>query len=122
MRGGSKVVSGAPCMLWQWRSLDFPPCAGEMSDAGEVLGEILNAVSATRGAADLVDACFGLHVSERVVCATCGQKPTHVNEYTELIFTVSATAVMRQLRVRIPETNCLPFLIFLALSACTCSS
>ena len=93
-----------------------------MSDAGEVLGEILNAVSATRGAADLVDACFGLHVSERVVCATCGQKPTHVNEYTELIFTVSATAVMRQLRVRIPETNCLPFLIFLALSACTCSS
>ncbi|KAK9916146.1 hypothetical protein WJX75_009305 [Coccomyxa subellipsoidea] len=74
------------------------PRLGEMSDAGEVLGEILNAVSATRGAADLVDACFGLHVSERVVCATCGQKPAHVNEYTELIFTVSATAVMRQLR------------------------
>lgn len=80
---------------------DCCPFAGEMSDAGEVFGEILNAVGAVRGGGELVNACFGLRISEHVVCGPCGQKATHISEYTEHIFTVSATAVMRQLRVSI---------------------
>lgn len=76
-----------------------------MSDAGEVLGELFEAVKAVRGGADLVEACFGQHVVERVLCASC-QKATHVTDYTELIFNASATAVQRHLRVSLRSCAC----------------
>ncbi|KAK9830628.1 hypothetical protein WJX81_006901 [Elliptochloris bilobata] len=71
---------------------------GEMSDAAEVLGEIYDSLRAVQGGGELVDAVFGLHVSEHVHCGACG-KDTHVNAYTQFFYNASATALRLQAMV-----------------------
>lgn len=90
------------CMLlivWKFSLMLLMHCAGEMRDTVEVLWEIFKAVRAVRGGTELVEACFGQRVIEHVLCGPCGQKATHVSECTELIFTASATALQRHVRV-----------------------
>ena len=76
-------------------------CAGDMREPVEVLWEIFGAVRGVRGGSELVDACFGQHVIEHVLCGSCGQKATHISEYTDLVFTASTTALQRHVRVKL---------------------
>lgn len=89
------------CCYFLVSALDHFVGAGEMSDAAEVLGAIYDGLCAVEGGAELVDAVFGLHVSERVHCAACG-KDTHANAYTQFFYNAHATALRLQvLRMRI---------------------
>lgn len=89
------IVVGTSCLI-QYLLMY---CAGEMRDTVEVLWEIFGAVRGVSGGTELVEACFGQHVIEHVLCGSCGQKATHITEYTELIFTASTTALQRHVRV-----------------------
>jgi uncharacterized UBP type Zn finger protein len=73
------------CCCLQTLSILAPTCAGEMSDAGElllVLFEHMKGVApAVAGAA--VDAVFGLRVAEAVECQSCGRE-TQQCRYTQV--------------------------------------
>ena len=79
-----------------------------MSDAAEVLGAIYDSLSKVGGGAELVDAVFGLHVSERVHCGACG-RDTHATSYTQSFYNAHATALRLQVRWTSPLStlNCL---------------
>lgn len=81
--------------------------AGDLSDAGEVLGEIFDSVRQVPGGAHLVDESFGQRNAERILCETCGNKVTHAREYLEQFFTASATSLQRQYRVCAPRVGCI---------------
>ena len=68
-----------------------------MSDAAEVLGAICDSLRAVKGGGELVDALFGLRVREYVLCSSpgCG-KITHLSQYTQYLYNVSATALRLQ--------------------------
>ncbi|BDA44359.1 probable inactive ubiquitin carboxyl-terminal hydrolase 54 at C-terminar half [Coccomyxa sp. Obi] len=68
---------------------------GEMSDAAEVLGAIYDSLAEVPVGKQLVEAVFGLHVSEAVHCGKCG-RDTHRNTYTQFFHTVPATALRLQ--------------------------
>ena len=72
-----------------------PLCAGEMSDAAEVLGALCDSLERIAGGAELVDACFGLRVRELLHCAACSAD-THASGYTQRLYNVSATGLRFQ--------------------------
>ena len=78
-----------PALEWQ---------VGEMNDAGEVLLTIYERIRAlSPGAAAVVDASFGLHVSESVHCSAC-KKVTHLSEYTQYFFNTQVGGVVGCIR------------------------
>ncbi len=92
------------------RSLCPWVCAGEVSDAGDVLQALWDAAGGVwdpkrvpgQEEVALVKAAFFVHVAERVVCEPCGNKVTHTKDFYEQVICASATSIRRCHQVRSP--------------------
>lgn len=72
-----------------------PLCAGEMSDAAEVLGAIYEQLAELPKIGTLATQVFELPVREAVHCPHCG-KDTHQSSFVQSFYCVSATALRMQ--------------------------
>lgn len=82
------------CALGRVRA-EGKACAGEMSDAAEVLGTIYEQLAVLPRVSTLVTHVFELPVREAVHCQACG-KDTHQSSFVQSFYCVSATALRMQ--------------------------